>query len=100
MANSHIILVISCLLIVLIERWCVCDSLKYSINVEDIIEPQEGEESDNLRVSESIPHKEREIPSIEKDLEQKYRIKIEEKVLEISNRIASKGSKSKGIGYI
>ena len=91
---------VSCFLIVLIERCCVCDSLKYSINVEDIIVPQDGVESDSLRVSESIPDEEREIPSIENDLEQKYRIKIEEKVLEISNRIASKGSKSKGIGYI
>lgn len=91
------ILIHLCLLNALIERNSVYASPKYSIKVEDNASQQQNAYLDKSRVLDTIRPTAQAISSIEDDLELKYRSKIEEKVLQIANGIASKGSISKGV---
>ena len=91
------ILIHLCLLNALIESNIVFASPKYSIKVEDNASQEQNAYLEKSTVLDAIPPIPEEKFSIEDDLELKYRNKIEEKVLQIANGIASKGSKSKGV---
>ena len=95
MEISSKILIHLFLLNALIERQCVLASPKYSINVEDNASQEQNAYLDKSRVLDTNPPTAEE--TIENHLELKYRSKIEEKVLQIANGIASKVSKSKGV---
>ena len=97
MEISSKILIHLCLLNALIERNIVFASPKYSIKVEDNASQEQNAYLHKSRVSDAIPPTAEEKSSIEDDIELKYRSKIEEKVLQIANGIASKASKSKGV---
>ena len=95
MEISSKILIHLFLLNALIERQCVLASPKYSIKVEDNASQEQNAYLDKSRVLDANPPTAEE--TIENHLELKYRSKIEEKVLQIANGIASKVSKSKGV---
>ena len=97
MEISRKILIHLCLLNALIERNSVFASPKYSIKVEDNASQEQNAYLEKSTVLDAIPPIPKEKFPIEDDLELKYRNKIEEKVLQIANGIASKGSKSKGV---
>ena len=97
MEISSKILIHLFLLNALIERQCVLASPKYSIKVEDNASQEQNAYLDKSRVLDANPPTAEEKSSIENHLELKYRSKIEEKVLQIANGIASKVSKSKGV---
>ena len=88
-----------CLLNASIEINSVFASSKYSIKVEDNASQEQNAYLNKSRILTAIPPTPEEKSSIEDDLELKYRNKIEEKVLQIANGIASKASKSKGLRY-
>ena len=95
MEISSKILIHLFLLNALIERHCVLASPKYSIEDEDNALQEQNAYLDKSRVLDANPPTAEE--TIENHLELKYRSKIEEKVLQIANGIASKVSKSKGV---
>ena len=95
MEISSKILIHLFLLNALIERHCVFASPKYSIKVEDNASQEQNAYLDKSKVLDANPPTAEE--TIENHLELKYRSKIEEKVLQIANGIASKVSKSKGV---
>ena len=97
MEISRKILIHLCLLNALIERNSVFASPKYSIKVEDNASQEQNAYADKSRVLDAIPPTAEKKSSVEDDIELKYRSKIEEKVLQIANGIASKASKSKGV---
>ena len=86
-----------CLFITLFGKSHVQASPKFDINVKDYVLQEQNldyEESQKIDINISSSA---EPSSIEEDLEEKYRRKIESKIIEVANKIASKRAKSKGI---
>ena len=86
-----------CLLPILFGK--ISASPKFSINVEDYLMQEQILDSEDSQELDIIPSDSVEPTSIEDDLEQKYRSKIEAKVLEIANGLASRNKKARSKGY-
>ena len=86
-----------CLLATLFGKNHVQALPKIDINVEDYVLQEQnldsGESQEiNINISSSADP-----TSIEKDLEEKYRSKIEAKIVEVANKIASERPSSQGL---
>ena len=86
-----------CLLTILFGK--VSTSPKFSINVEDYLLQERNLDLEESQGLDAISSDSVETPSIEDDLEQKYRSKIEAKVLEIANGFASRNQKARSKKY-
>ena len=86
-----------CLLVILFGKNHVQALPKFDINVEDYVLQEQNLDSEESQEFDINVLSSAEPTSIEEDLEEKYRSKIEAKIMEVASEIVSKRPSSQGL---
>ena len=86
-----------CLLVTLFGKNHVQALPKFDINVEDYVLQEQNLDSEESQEIDINISSSAEPTSIEEDLEEKYRSKIEAKIMEVASEIVSKRPSSQGL---